>query len=186
MARTKKTQQCSADTKSEIKKKKESAEKNPKQLSPFDIIGMMFKASGEFENLSNFALERNFFMINRTCAIAYPLQAQWFNKTGISGSDTIKAWRTFLIRQHGIGRTPSFVYTKGSKATSDKEHNISILKDIDKDDIKAYCEHYHLSNRDFKDLEEFNPQQLLNHIQQYINIIKATNCITKSKTSSKK
>ena len=151
-------------------KSKKVKENKPKALSPFDIIGMMFKNNGEFEKLSNLVLSRNFFMINRTCAIAYPLQAQWFNKMGISEADTIKAWRMFLLKNHGYGRTPGFVYTKGSKATADKQLAVTPLKDFSKDIINAYCEFYNISKRDIADLEYFTPDLLVNHINYY-NII---------------
>lgn len=149
---------------------KEPKVSKPKTISPFDIIGMMFRQTGEFENLSKFVLERNLFMINRTCAIAYPLQAQMFNKLGISGPGVIRAWRDFLLRQHGYGRVPSFVYTRGSKAVNDKVIQTSPLKDFSKDDITAYCEHYQISGRDFQDLQYFNTQQLVRHMYQFCNI----------------
>lgn len=142
---------------------------------------MMFRPTGEFESLNKFVLERNLFMINRTCAIAYPLQAQWFNKLGISGSSVIRAWRDFLLRQHGYGRVPSFVYTRGVKSTTDKAMAESPLKDFTKDDILAYCDYYQISHKDFKDLEYFNPENLVRHLRQFCTITSGKNAVEKSK-----
>lgn len=147
---------------------------------------MMFRNTGEFEQLSKFTLERNLFMINRTCAIAYPLQAQWFNRLGISGSDVIRSWRDFLLRQHGYGRTPSFFYTRGSKSTQDKAMAESPLKDFNKDDILAYCAHYQISQRDFNDLLYFNPEILVRHMRQFCNITTGKGAIETVKAKHKK
>ena len=155
--------------------------KKPKQLSPFDIIGYMFQRNNKFDELSNFMLERNFFMINRTCAIMYPLHAQYFNKLGINGANVIKAWRMFLLKQHGYGRTPGFVYTKGSKQTSAKALKESPLKDFPKELQLQYCIHYDLSLRDFNDMLMFFPNYLIQHLTEFKKIINLENTIEKSK-----
>lgn len=130
---------------------------------------MMFNNEAEFKKLSNFTLERNFFMINRTYAIAYPLHAQFFNNLKIPCAAAIKGIKCHLNSIHGWGRVPSFVYTKGSKATSEKIKAVSVLKDFSNEELNSYCSHYNISLRDLKDMETFTPDSLVEHINNFVN-----------------
>ena len=163
MARKKKETQ-------ETEVKKEEKIKKPKAIGPFDIIGYMFQRNNKFDELSPLMFERNFFMINRTCAIMYPLHAQCFNKLGINAKDVIKSWRMFLLKNHGYGRTPGFVYTKGSKQVNTKVQQESPLKDFPKDMQYQYCMHYGMSLKDFEDMLLFFPDTLIASLRQYKNI----------------
>lgn len=167
----------------ETKTKKQITEKPKKQkaIGPFDIIGFMFQRNNKFDELSNLMLERNFFMINRTCAIMYPIHAQYFNRLGINCADVIKSWRMFLLKNHGYGRTPGFVYTKGSKQVSEKKLKESPLKDFNKEIQYQYCEHYQLSKKDFDDMLMFYPDYLINHLKQFKKIVKLENIVEKAK-----
>lgn len=141
-----------------------SSQMKSKRLSPFDIIGMMFKDPQGFENLTDATLVQNFFMINRTLAINYPLQAQFFNRLNIPMAQTIRAWKSFLLKKHPQGQVPKFVFTKGSKKSDEisrKEHK------LDKDAITNYCIRYGLSMKDFNDLLEFFPDELIADVNGY-------------------
>lgn len=177
MARKKKETQISENNNNTTVVK----EKKPKAISPFDIIGYMFQRNNKFDELSNLMMERNFFMINRTCAIMYPLHAQFFNKLGINESHVIKSWRMFLLKQHGYGRTPAFVYTKGSKLTTSKTLKESPLKDFSKELQNQFCMHYHYSLKDFQDMLQFYPDYLIEKLKQYKSIIHSDNVIEKTK-----
>ena len=169
------------ETQNNVSDTKKVKEKKSKVISPFDIIGFMFQRNNKFDELSNLTLERNFFMINRTCAIMYPLHAQFFNKLGIYAPDVIKSWRMFLLKNHGFGRTPSFVYTRGSKATSTKTLKESSLKDFNKDIQQQYCIHYNMSQKDFDDILMFYPEYHIQHHTQFKKINNNENIIEKAK-----
>lgn len=149
------------------KKKEDTTEKKevvkkPKGIGPFDIINMMFRNDGEFEKLSDIALSRNFFMINRVFAIQFPLHAQFFNQLSINQANVIKSWRQFAVSKIGIGRTPSFVYTKVNKKSEELK-----TFDISKELKEQYCLHYGYSNKDFDDMLEFNYNETIEHIKQF-------------------
>ena len=136
------------------RKKKETTEqeeeiKKAKPLSPFDIIKMMFTNQAEFSKLSDKMLERNSFMINRVFSIKYPLQARYFNNTGVVSSDVVKSWNMFVVKNIGLGRVPGFVYTKSSKSSEANK------EEIDKELKREYCKHYNISYRDFDDMMYF-------------------------------
>jgi hypothetical protein len=152
--------------------------------SPFDILKNMFLQNGEFEkyNQNPLIFNRNLFMINRTCSIMYPLQAQYFNILGISASDVILSWRLFLTKMHGMGRTPGFIYTKGAKATVKEQEKKSTLPVYSQDIINSYCNFYHYSLKDYQDMLEFCPDILYKNLDEYIQIVINSNeLITKTK-----
>lgn len=137
--------------------------------SPFDIIGMMFKTNGEFESLSDNLLERNFFIINRSFSIKYPLQGSIFNKMGINTAAVIKAWRNFLITKEGVGRVPYFVYSKGAKKS--KETEVKKTDNIKEDTILEYCKRYHITLKDYNNLKLLYNNELINDVKRYEKLI---------------
>lgn len=158
-------------------KNKEEKIKKPKALSPFDIIKMMFTDKPAFDNLSNLMLAKNFFMINRIFSIMFPLQAQCFNKLNINQAEVIRAWQSFGTLKLGYGRMPSFVYTKGAKASQTKT-----TVDISKEDKELYCKHYNISIKDFDDMLYFAYDLTYNHFSNYVKI---NSVIEQNKTISK-
>lgn len=142
------------------KKKDESQEeiKKPKAISPFDIIKMMFTDKESFDKLSDYMLDKHFFMINRIMAIQFPLQAQCFNKTNINGAQVIRSWQVFATAKCGYGRVPSFVYTKSGKSSFVDPDN------IDKDLKIAYCLHYDTTETELKDMLYFYHDATIEHI----------------------
>lgn len=163
------------------RKKKEDTSteeiKKPKAIGPYDIIKMMFTDREGFDKLSNLMLSKNFFMINRILSIQFPEQAQCFNRLNIDHANVIKSWRNFCVMKLGYGRVPSFVYTKGAKASQAAQAK---AVDIDKDVKESYCIFYDISYRDFDDMAYFNYNMLKEHVDNYVeNIYKPKGLITK-------
>lgn len=144
------------------KAQQKSKEDKPKKISPFDIIDMMFTKKDEFDKLSKFTLEKNFFMINRVFSIKYPTQAQFFNNLKINTAEVIKCWQQFLTKYEIPNKVPYFVYTKGSKKSSDAKDEVKFKKQ----DIVDYAKKYNLSLRDVEDIIQFKPQEFTEQIQE--------------------
>lgn len=174
------------------KKKKETTKKTATKKSnstnavipsPFEVIKQMMLNNGVFETYisSPLVASRNLFMINRTCAIAYPLHAQYFNILGISPKEVLISWRAFLQRQYGVGRTPGFVFTKGGKAVNAEKDKKSLFAEFSRDFINDYCSFYNISKKDFQDMLEFTPGTLYQHIKEFENnTVKFSENITKN------
>lgn len=152
-------------------KQKETVEKlkTVKPVGPYDIIQMMFTNKEKFDKLTDIILDKNFFIINRACAIKYPLQAALFNKTRINTAGVIKSWRNFLTTKEGFGRVPYFIYTKGAKKIT--EAKIKKTDNIDKEMIKMYCKRYHISLKDYDNLKSFFNDELIEDVKRYTKLI---------------
>lgn len=188
MARTKQT---SVGAEKEAPKKKRTAKKatetkqddlmmKPKEISPFDIIKFMFTDNEAFNKLTKLQLERNYFIINRIFSIKYPLQAQVFNQNGISQSEVLKIWKEFLNKIEGIGRVPSFCFTKGSKKSS--EETTSARKKLTKARIIEYAKHYNLSLKELDDVYGFFPIEFEAEVDRFEKMMKDCAIITKAKS----
>lgn len=140
------------------------------KLSPFDIIKMMFSTDGEFEKLSNLTLEKNYFIINRVFAIKYPFQAECFNNLKAPTAEVVRAWRQFLVSKEGSGKVPYFVYTKGSKRSSESKE---VKSEIKESSLKEYAGHYSLSLKDVHDMTYFFYDDMLAEIKRFEKMMSA-------------
>jgi len=147
--------------------KTEEKVKRPKSIGPYDIVKMMFTDRDAFGKLSDITLERNYFMINRIFSIEYPLQAQFFNNVNSNLASVVKSWCVFAAMKFPFGRVPSFVYTRGAKASAElKADEFTIDKDIK----VAYCMHYGISLRDFDDMMMFFTPTTYANVKQFERI----------------
>lgn len=135
-----------------------------KRITHFDIINYMFTDIKAFNNLTKYVLEQNFFMLNRTFSIKYPLQAQFFNKLNVNMASVVRFWQKFLVSKEGFGRKPFFVFTKGAKKSSESKAKAD---SFNKDLICEYCKRYHLSLRDFNDMLYFFNEQTVESVKKF-------------------
>lgn len=117
--------------------------------NPFEIIKNFF--SPGWDKINSRDKARNFFMINRTCSIQFPLQANMFNNIKIQPEGVVDWWKVFL--SHKYRTQPSWVWTKtikkeGKKKTEHKEEIINFIK-----------EKYEISEREIQELQDFFPQK---------------------------
>jgi hypothetical protein len=135
------------------------------RISHFDILNNMFINWKEFDSYTSTVFEQNFFMLNRTLSIKYPMQAAYFNKMNINQKETVKFWKYFLNAKEGTGRVPQFVYTKGAKRTTDED-----ISENSKPDPKAvieYCKRYNLSKHDFEDMMSFFRNDTIEDLKRF-------------------
>lgn len=138
-------------------------------MSPFEIINLIFTNYTEFNKLSDFILDKNFFIINRVFSIKYPEQAQLFNNLNINKAKVIRYWAYFITAKEGYGKVPYFVYTKGAKKQN--ENKKSNIFNIDKNLILQYCKRYHINLKDFNNIKLLYQNDLLEDIKRYEKLI---------------
>jgi hypothetical protein len=117
--------------------------------NPFDIIKAFH--SKEWEKVNDREKSKNFFMINRLCAISYPLHANSFNHIKIQSEKAVDFWKVLLFHQHK--KTPQFIWTKTNKTEKDKKS-----KEYKEETIEFIKEKYLISNREIKELQSFFPR----------------------------
>lgn len=141
--------------------KAQKEEMKVKKMGPFDIINYMFTNKTVFDRLSDTMLKQHFFMINRTFAIKYPLQAAMFNKMGINEAEVIRFWQYFLTApsKEGYGRVPQFVYTKRPKIVDPDN--------LEEDTVNEYCKRYKLSKKDFRNMLYFYHDFTVNDVKEF-------------------
>ena len=125
--------------------------------NPFDIIKAFH--SKAWDKINDRDKARNFFMINRTCSIAYPLQANSFNNIKIQPDRVVDFWKIFITSKHKS--VPSFIWTKTIKKDKIKEDNK--YKEEIIDFIKS---RYQISNREIEELIEFFPQKFKTYYKE--------------------
>jgi formylmethanofuran dehydrogenase subunit E len=97
------------------------------------------------------------------------MQGALFNKLSINKAAVIKSWANFIIQKEGYGKTPYFVYTKGSKKTN--EIKVKKSNNLDKELIKEYCKRYHINLKDFNNLLNLYNSELIDDVNRYEKII---------------
>lgn len=129
----------------------------------FDFIKIMFDKPKEYKAIKQHTKKRHFFMINRFFAIKFPENAQMFNRTGIDGASVVDAWWMVAQRFKGV---PMWIYTKTkktavTKSTSKKQEYIP-----SEEAIAFFMQKNEIGKREFKELELFAADALLEDLQQ--------------------
>lgn len=136
-----------------------------KEIGLFDIINVIFTDKEKFNNLTDFTLKRNYFMLNRIFSIKYPCQGMFFSSLGINEAAVVRAWQSFFIAKGLYGRVPQFVYTKGQKKSADSS---STKKAKFKGQIlKEFCLHKHISLKDVEDYLMFFSEDATKEIKSF-------------------
>lgn len=118
--------------------------------NPFEIIKAFY--SKEWDKITDRDKSRNFFMINRICSIAYPIQANSFNHLKIQSEKAIDFWKIFVTKFNKS--YPKWIWTKTIKKEDIKETN-KYKEEI----IDFIKEKYQISNREINELNEFFPEK---------------------------
>jgi hypothetical protein len=111
----------------------------------FFFINTFFKPT-EFNKISMYERGKYFFMVNRLCAIAYPVQASYFNHLKIAKGQVVTFWQNLLGSKYH--RTPKWMDVKTKKAKETKKKKTQPVSD---DTIRKYCETYKISRREVKE-----------------------------------
>ena len=116
--------------------------------NPFEIIKAFH--TKDWEKISDRDKARNFFMVNRICSIAYPIQANSFNHLKIQPEKVVDFWKVFI--SHHNRKSPQWVWTKTIKGEKPKEENKY------KEEIIDFIKTKHqISDREINEMIEFFP-----------------------------
>jgi hypothetical protein len=122
------------------------------------VVDFIFKKKDDYKKLSAEDKERNFFIINRKFARAFPVHAQFFNNKNIDKSNSLDIWYQFFIKKRTQG-IPDWYWFK---QTTKKEKSL-----ISKDDFEFLMTFYDIKERDVDFLIEYYPEDVLEEIKKY-------------------
>jgi hypothetical protein len=125
--------------------------------NPFDILKAFH--TKDWEKVKDRDKARNFFMINRLCSIAYPLQANSFNHIKIQSERSVDFWKVFI--SHHNKKTPQWVWTKTIKGNKEKEDSKY------KEEILEFIKSKHqISNREIQEMMDFFPSKFKSYYKE--------------------
>jgi len=111
----------------------------------FTFINSMTGKPEEFQKTKMHERGKHFFMVNRLCSIAFPVQASYFNHVKINPGQAVTFWQSLLSQRYN--RTPQWMYVKTAKAKEAKK----AAQPVDDLVIRKYCEVHKISRRTVED-----------------------------------
>jgi hypothetical protein len=84
-----------------------------------DFIKTLFERPEEYKDVTTSEKAKFFFMTQRFCSIAFPIQAQAFNHIRIPQSETMDYWQESMSKLYK--KTPGWIYTKTKKTDKKKK-----------------------------------------------------------------
>jgi len=131
----------------------------------FDFIKLMFNKN-EYDKIPNHTKSKHFFMINRFCAIKFPIQANHLQHLNINPSEVIDYWQKTLSNLYS--KTPNWMYIK-SKAKRQKIKDKYISEEV----LKKYCNEFNTNKREVNDAIEIFGDKMIEELKNYEKIIKS-------------
>lgn len=136
----------------------------------FDIIKALYTNKKEFDEISDFLLDRNSFMINRFISIKYPDKVQCFNISKINTVDVCKFWAEYLGGQY---RVPSYIYTKGSKRAQETKSTIDKMPSNSL--INEFCIYNNINKKDVLNALKMFRDEMITEINSFNKEIHSKN-----------
>lgn len=136
--------------------------KDPNKL--FDFISIMFDHK-EYDKLSPYTRGKHFFMINRFCAINFPVQANMLQGLRVNPTEVVDYWQRSLTKQYRS--TPKWMYTKTAAAKKKAKE-----KYVEEETIKQYCSRFGLSQRQVNDAIELIGEKMIKELQDFEKMLK--------------
>jgi hypothetical protein len=133
----------------------------------FEFIGTMVSKPEEFKKTKMHERGKHFFMVNRLCSIAFPIQAAYFNHIKINPGQAVTFWQSLLSQKYN--RTPNWMYVKTAKAKEAKKATQPVSDEI----MKRYCETYKISRRDLDEALLMLGDKMENELKEFEQITKA-------------
>lgn len=130
-----------------------------KQMELKDFIKILFEKPEEYSTLTTVEKSKFFYMTQRLCSIAFPIQAQSFNNIRISQPETVDYWHESMIKLYK--KTPAWVYTKTKKRVEKK--NTSMPSE---EAITYYLNKMNYSKRELDDALQLLGDSVLDPIRR--------------------
>jgi hypothetical protein len=131
----------------------------------FEFINTMVGKPTEFNKIKMHERGKHFFMINRFCSIAFPVQASYFNHIKINPAQVVTFWQQLLSSKYS--RTPGWMYVKSKKAKEEKKAKQPFTEQT----IQTYCEKFQMSRRDFDTSVEILGDSFVNEVKEFEALI---------------
>ena len=135
-------------------------------IGPFDILKSLFSSKNVSELYTSEMFKQSFFIINRTIAIKYPMQANAFNLLKVNPIDTIKFWNTYLYNGSG---PQSWIYTRGTKKASEEKASTD---SVSNSTIHEYSRIFHIKECDIRTAMSFYPEETIIELKKFENSLK--------------
>ena len=129
-----------------------------------DFLKALIERPTDYAKLSSSEKAKFFFMTQRICSIAFPLQAQAFNHIKISQAAVTDYWHESLTNLYK--KTPPWMWTKTKK--SDKKDKIEMPSD---EAVNYYLERTRMSKRDLDDAIKIFGDKALEPIRKIESIM---------------
>lgn len=139
------------------------------KIGPFDIINALFTNKDFIWELTDSTASQNIFMVNRRMAINFPMEASFFNKSGVNALDVLKFWADFL---YNGSRAPRWVYTKSEIAKQKKSaDDYGLTREMK----QKYADRNWLSMKDVEAMMRFFPDEAVVLIKENDELDKILN-----------
>lgn len=128
----------------------------------YDFIKILFNTNDKkaWDALSSYEKSKYQFMLNRFMSIRYPYNANQLNGLKTNGLGVAEVWRSVARRFYG-NSVPNFIYTKTKKGVKSD----SPIAKIPKESIDIWCEKHECGNREFNEMLELNPEELVEELK---------------------
>jgi hypothetical protein len=123
----------------------------------FDLVKVIFEQNNKYENLKSYDKIKHNFMLNRFMSIQYPIQAQMFNRLGISSLGVSDSWRR-VGRQYK--RTPGWIFTKLKKNQKNQK-----LYTPSPEALTLFLQINQIGEREYKEALQFNPESVIDSLK---------------------
>lgn len=131
----------------------------------FDFINGMLAKPAEFKKTKMHERGKYFFMINRFCAINFPVQAAAFNHIKINPGQAVTFWQKLLSSRYT--KTPGWMYVSTAKAKEKKK----AAQPVSDETIKKYCEQFQLSRREVHEAIDLLGDKMVKELKNYEKLI---------------
>lgn len=131
--------------------------------NPFDLIKAFY--SKDWNKIKDRDKARNFFMVNRICAIKFPLQTNAFNNIKIQPERAVDFLKILMLKTSST--YPQWTWTKTKKKEKEKPET-----KYDQEVIDFIKEKYQISNREINDLQDFFPSQFKKYYKEIETLLR--------------
>ena len=153
------------ELKPDVKSEQEEEMGKNNFASPITMMNNFF--NHEYDKYSKLEKKQAFFIINRRCAIKFPVRAAEYGIMGIKEDEIVDFWRQIVVSidkntKNYNDKFKSWAFTKYSQVNKET---------INEDELKEFCRLYKISMKDIKYAVEHNPELVKEELQK-IKIMK--------------
>jgi len=145
------------------KPKEDFVDMKPSKSTVWDYVNMMFSNPKEFDKILNYEKGSNFFMLQRTFAIKYPLQAAALNLNGINHGEVVNYWAQSIGPLYS--KSPSWIYQAFKEVKAKKQVERAKINNIPEEVILKWCQLNYSSKREFNEILEYCGQEFLKELK---------------------